>query len=158
VSLPVVFIKSTRDFMLYTTFTQSLLWASSGKLFLLAPVVSLLYVVGSRVLLHNLHVPSCNFCSLDFSSFLAYVWQLLILSQHLGVQLKFVQGLAYKNSKTSRSKTQMAISNRTASFQENCSSSSAHQTRETDAHAITAPAINGPESLLPKETHAICRL
>ena len=36
-----------------------------------------------RVLLHNLRVPSCNFFSPDFSLFLAYVWQQLILSQHL---------------------------------------------------------------------------
>ena len=36
-----------------------------GKLLLLAPVVSLQYLVGSRVLLHNLRVPSCNFCSQD---------------------------------------------------------------------------------------------
>jgi hypothetical protein len=28
-------------------------------------------------------VPSCNFCSPDFSLFLVYVWQQLILSQHL---------------------------------------------------------------------------
>ena len=34
-----------------------------------------------------------------------------------GVQLKFIQGLAYENFKTSRTKTQMAINNRTASFQ-----------------------------------------
>jgi len=33
--------------------------------------------------LHNLRVPSCNFCSPNFSLFLAYVWQQLILSQHL---------------------------------------------------------------------------
>jgi len=52
----------------------------------------------------------------------------------------------------------MAISNRTALFQENCLSSSAHQTRETDAPAITALAINGPESSLARETHAIRRL
>ena len=45
-----------------------------GKLLLLAPIVSLQYLVESRVLLHNLHVPSCNFCSPDFSLFLAYVW------------------------------------------------------------------------------------
>jgi len=70
-----------------TTFTQSLLWASSGKkLLLLAPVVLLQYLVGSRVLLHNLRMPSCNFCSPDFSIFLAYVWQQLILSQHLSSQ------------------------------------------------------------------------
>jgi hypothetical protein len=54
-----------------------------GKLLLLAPIVSLQYLVESRVLLHNLHVPSCNFCSPDFSLFLAYVWQQLKLSQHL---------------------------------------------------------------------------
>jgi len=40
-------------------------------LFLLAPVVLLQYLL--RVLLHNLRVPSCNFCSPDFSLFLAYV-------------------------------------------------------------------------------------
>jgi len=34
-----------------------------------------------------------------------------------GVQLKFIQGLAYENFKTSRTKTQMAINNRTVSFQ-----------------------------------------
>jgi len=36
-----------------------------GTLLLFAPIVSLQYLVGSRVLLHNLHVPSCNFYSLD---------------------------------------------------------------------------------------------
>jgi hypothetical protein len=49
-----------------------------GTLLLLALVVSLQYLL--RVLLHNLCVPSCNFCSPDFSLFLAYVWQQLILS------------------------------------------------------------------------------
>jgi hypothetical protein len=34
-----------------------------------------------------------------------------------GVQLKFIQGLAYENFKTSRTKTQMSINNRTTSFQ-----------------------------------------
>jgi hypothetical protein len=42
-----------------------------GTLLLLALVVSLQYLL--RVLLHNLRVPSCNFCSPDFSLFLAYV-------------------------------------------------------------------------------------
>jgi hypothetical protein len=44
-----------------------------GTLLLFAPVVSLQYLVESLVLLHNLRVPSCNFCSLDFSLFLVYV-------------------------------------------------------------------------------------
>ena len=44
-----------------------------GKLLLLALIVSLQYLIESRVLLHNLRVPSCNLCSPDFSIFLAYV-------------------------------------------------------------------------------------
>jgi hypothetical protein len=44
-----------------------------GTLLLLTPVVSFQYLIGSRVLLHNLRVPSCNFCSPDFSQFLTYV-------------------------------------------------------------------------------------
>ena len=45
-----------------------------GTLLLLAHVVSIQYLVRIlRVLLHNLRVTSCNFCSPDFSLFLAYV-------------------------------------------------------------------------------------
>jgi len=83
-SSPVVFIKSTRDFCCTQLFTQSLLWASSGKTS--SPCTCCLITVPRwilQVLLHNLRVPSCNFCSPDFSLFLVYVWQQLILSQHL---------------------------------------------------------------------------
>jgi hypothetical protein len=67
-----------------TSYTLSLLWASSGNSS--SPCTCCLITVTCwilRVLLHNLRVPSCNFCSPDFPLFLAYVWQQLILSQHL---------------------------------------------------------------------------
>ena len=50
---------------MYTIFHSLCSELYLGTPFLLAPVVSLQYLVGSRVLLHNLRVPSCNFCSQD---------------------------------------------------------------------------------------------
>jgi hypothetical protein len=71
----VAFIKSTKDFLLYNFFTQSLLWASSGNSS--SPCTYRLITIPHwilRVLLHNLCVPSCNLCSLDFSLFFAFLF------------------------------------------------------------------------------------
>jgi len=74
-SLLVAFIKSTRDFLLYNFFTQSLLWASSGNSS--SPCTYRLITIPRwilRVLLHNLRVLSCNFGSPDFSLFFAFMF------------------------------------------------------------------------------------
>jgi len=71
----VAFIKSTRDFLLYNFFTQSLLWASSGNSS--SPCICCLITIPYwilRVLLHNLRVHSCNFCSPDFFLFFAFMF------------------------------------------------------------------------------------
>ena len=67
-----------------------------------------------------------------------------------GVQLKFIQGLAYENFKTSN--------NRTASFQREpfVFFRSPNQRNGRPCHHYSCN--NGPESSLPRETHAILRV
>ena len=81
-SSPVVFIKSTRDFyctQFFTVSALSFIWEHFFSLHLLSHCSTLLDHRYSC----TIYVPSCNFYSSDFSIFLAYVWQQLILSQHL---------------------------------------------------------------------------
>jgi len=65
-----------------TVSALSFIWEHFFSLHLLSHYSTSLDPTGT---LHNLYlcVPSCNFCSPDFFLFLAYVWQQLILSQHL---------------------------------------------------------------------------
>jgi hypothetical protein len=65
-SSPVVFIKSTRDFLLYNLYVHSLCSELHlGTLLLLAPVVSLQYLVGFYGYSCTIYMPSCNFCFPD---------------------------------------------------------------------------------------------